>query len=86
MRERAPEHQPDAARAPHPASVQERGSFCWASCGCGWRGPGRRARDRARADAREHEATAPSAPAAPPHEAPPPPGGPAGAEQRYEQR
>ncbi|WP_326689456.1 MULTISPECIES: hypothetical protein [unclassified Streptomyces] len=60
MRERAPEHQPDAACAPHRTSVQERGSFCWASCGCGWRGPARRARDRARADARDHESAAAS--------------------------
>ena len=78
MRERAPEHQPDAAYAvdethevsevdevseapgppgtapAHEVTTRERGSFSSALCACGWRGPARRARDRARADAEEH--------------------------------
>ncbi|MBO8191150.1 hypothetical protein ITI46_05515 [Streptomyces oryzae] len=65
MRELAPEHQPDPANpahstaqagqaAPHGTSLSERGSFCAASCSCGWRGPARRARDRAREDGRAH--------------------------------
>ncbi|MEU4970352.1 hypothetical protein [Streptomyces smyrnaeus] len=60
MRERAPEHQPDPVRpaahtVPHGTSLNERGSFCSASCTCGWRGPARRARDRARADCHAHQ-------------------------------
>ncbi len=38
----------------HRTSVTERGSFALARCSCGWFGPARRARDRARRDAREH--------------------------------
>ncbi|WP_189856206.1 hypothetical protein [Streptomyces poonensis] len=37
----------------HPTTV-EQGRFCLARCTCGWRGPARRARSRARADAAEH--------------------------------
>lgn len=40
----------------HTASTVERGSFCLARCSCGWSGPARRARDRARTDARAHAA------------------------------
>ncbi|CAL9473819.1 hypothetical protein SUDANB120_02897 [Streptomyces sp. enrichment culture] len=40
----------------HAASTTERGSFCLAVCGCGWRGPARRSRDLARRDAAEHGA------------------------------
>ncbi|NHC47578.1 hypothetical protein [Motilibacter aurantiacus] len=36
------------------AEVEHTGSFAYAHCGCGWRGPGRRAVDRARRDAGEH--------------------------------
>ncbi|NGO72591.1 hypothetical protein [Streptomyces boncukensis] len=60
MRERAPEHQPDqaalsaVAKGLHEADMTERGAFCSAVCSCGWRGPARRARDRARADAAGH--------------------------------
>ncbi|MEE4545709.1 hypothetical protein V2S66_27540 [Streptomyces sp. V4-01] len=43
---------------PHPGdhhtSVVERGAFAVALCSCGWKGPARRARDRARRDAGEH--------------------------------
>lgn len=38
----------------HHTSVIERGSFAVALCSCGWQGPARRARDRARRDADEH--------------------------------
>ncbi|MER5499013.1 MULTISPECIES: hypothetical protein [unclassified Streptomyces] len=44
---------PPAPVAHEPTTV-ERGSFCTARCGCGWYGPARRSRDRARADATEH--------------------------------
>ncbi|HEX5567607.1 MAG TPA: hypothetical protein VFY14_11890 [Streptomyces sp.] len=39
----------------HHTSTMEKGSFCSAVCTCGWRGPARRARDRARADAAAHQ-------------------------------
>ncbi|MBA0053805.1 hypothetical protein E0L36_23990 [Streptomyces sp. AJS327] len=39
---------------PHPTRVREKGPFAFAECGCGWRGPARRARDRARTDAAGH--------------------------------
>ncbi|MEU9318867.1 hypothetical protein [Streptomyces sp. NPDC048295] len=38
----------------HEATTVERGSFCTARCACGWSGPARRSRDRARTDAAEH--------------------------------
>jgi hypothetical protein len=38
----------------HQTSISERGSFAVARCSCGWQGPARRARDRARRDAVEH--------------------------------
>ncbi|WP_327335063.1 hypothetical protein [Streptomyces anulatus] len=41
----------------HSATTIERGSFCLARCTCGWSGPARRSRDRARTDAAEHLAT-----------------------------
>ncbi|WP_237327066.1 hypothetical protein [Streptomyces sp. CBMAI 2042] len=40
--------------AGHNATTTERGSFCLARCTCGWTGPARRSRDRARTDAAEH--------------------------------
>ncbi|WP_432152580.1 hypothetical protein [Streptomyces sp. bgisy029] len=40
--------------AGHSATTTERGSFCLARCTCGWTGPARRSRDRARTDAAEH--------------------------------
>ncbi|MEV7871915.1 hypothetical protein AB0P17_38740 [Streptomyces sp. NPDC088124] len=43
-----------ATVAAHTATTVERGSFCLARCTCGWSGPARRARDRARADADHH--------------------------------
>ena len=39
-----------------PVTVVEKGSFATAQCSCGWTGPGRRSRKRARADAAEHVA------------------------------
>ncbi|MCS0638826.1 hypothetical protein NX801_24840 [Streptomyces sp. LP05-1] len=40
----------------HRVTTTERGSFCLARCACGWTGPARRSRDRARADAEAHPA------------------------------
>ncbi|MEV4616195.1 hypothetical protein AB0K43_26905 [Kitasatospora sp. NPDC049258] len=40
----------------HRVSVDERGSFAFAGCSCGWFAPARRSRDRARRDAAEHQA------------------------------
>ncbi|MFI5806629.1 hypothetical protein [Streptomyces sp. NPDC051561] len=39
---------------PHPATTSEAGSFAYAHCPCGWRGPSRRSRDKARQDATAH--------------------------------
>ncbi|MFJ8854207.1 hypothetical protein [Streptomyces sp. NPDC102437] len=47
---------PTATSAGHGPTTVERGSFCIARCGCGWSGPARRSRDRARTDAAEHRA------------------------------
>ncbi|WP_097868865.1 hypothetical protein [Streptomyces sp. rh34] len=49
---------PPGQPAGHSATTIERGSFCLARCTCGWSGPARRSRDRARTDAAEHLATA----------------------------
>ncbi|MFJ7078006.1 hypothetical protein [Streptomyces sp. NPDC098781] len=38
----------------HRTSMVEKGPFCSAHCTCGWRGPARRARSLARADAEGH--------------------------------
>ena len=38
----------------HHTSTVERGAFAVARCTCGWSGPARRARDRARQDADGH--------------------------------
>ncbi|MFG1810998.1 hypothetical protein [Streptomyces sp. NPDC049040] len=46
----------EPAAGDHRTSVVERGSFASARCSCGWSGPARRARDRARRDASEHTA------------------------------
>jgi len=37
-----------------PVTVIERDNFAHAACDCGWRGPARRSRKRAREDAAEH--------------------------------
>ncbi|MFI6474999.1 hypothetical protein ACIBL5_32625 [Streptomyces sp. NPDC050516] len=39
---------------PHQTTITERGSFAIARCSCGWTGPARRSRDRARTDAQTH--------------------------------
>ncbi|MBJ7905908.1 hypothetical protein ABZW47_19090 [Streptomyces sp. NPDC004549] len=38
----------------HRTTTSEQGRFCVARCSCGWRGPARRARSQARADAEAH--------------------------------
>ncbi|MEF9884311.1 hypothetical protein [Streptomyces sp. P9-A4] len=38
----------------HQTTTTERGSFALARCSCGWTGPARRSRDRARTDAADH--------------------------------
>ncbi|MER7112813.1 hypothetical protein [Streptomyces sp. NPDC000229] len=43
----------------HNATTTERGSFTLARCTCGWSGPARRSRDRARVDAAAHMGTPP---------------------------
>ncbi|AEW94942.1 MULTISPECIES: hypothetical protein [Streptomycetaceae] len=45
-----------AADQAHRTTTAERGAFAFARCSCGWQGPARRARDRARRDAAEHTA------------------------------
>ncbi|MGW0117806.1 hypothetical protein [Streptomyces sp. NPDC003327] len=39
---------------PHHTTTTERGSFALARCTCGWTGPARRSRDKARTDAASH--------------------------------
>ncbi|MFI7321538.1 hypothetical protein [Streptomyces venezuelae] len=41
----------------HRITTVEKGRFTAAHCTCGWRGPARRARSKARTDATEHEAS-----------------------------
>ncbi|MGW4203114.1 hypothetical protein [Streptomyces sp. NPDC004726] len=38
----------------HHTTTVERGSFALARCACGWTGPARRSRERARQDAASH--------------------------------
>ncbi|MFR9800335.1 hypothetical protein ACL02U_31225 [Streptomyces sp. MS06] len=45
---------PAAPGRDHHTSTVEQGRFCLARCTCGWRGPARRARSLARADAEGH--------------------------------
>ncbi|MFH8474491.1 hypothetical protein [Streptomyces sp. NPDC018000] len=54
--EEVPQTPPTPASCGHTPTTVERGSFCTARCGCGWSGPARRSRDRARTDAAEHSA------------------------------
>ena len=42
---------------PDPVTIVDVGPFTHAQCVCGWSGPGRRARKRARADAAEHRSS-----------------------------
>ena len=49
--------QREVVEVPEPRSqgVDEHGAFAFASCSvCGWRGPGRRSRERARTDLERH--------------------------------
>ncbi|MFF2013295.1 hypothetical protein ACFVWY_30120 [Streptomyces sp. NPDC058195] len=54
--EEVPPATPATASTGHDPVTVERGSFCTARCSCGWSGPARRSRDRARTDAAEHRA------------------------------
>ncbi|MET7702816.1 MULTISPECIES: hypothetical protein [unclassified Streptomyces] len=47
--------------AEHRTTTIEQGRFCLARCTCGWRGPARRARSLARADAEGHDGLSPGA-------------------------
>ncbi|WP_159026480.1 hypothetical protein [Streptomyces vietnamensis] len=49
-----------AQGSPHTTTMTERGSFALARCSCGWTGPARRSRDKARSDAAEHLRTSSS--------------------------
>ncbi|MFF8290767.1 hypothetical protein ACF068_16290 [Streptomyces sp. NPDC016309] len=51
--------QTPAVQDVHNTTTTERGSFAVARCTCGWSGPARRSRDRARLDAATHAATPP---------------------------
>ncbi|WP_371480098.1 hypothetical protein [Kitasatospora sp. NBC_00315] len=54
---------PDSAQMPdHRVEISERGSFCFASCSCGWYRPARRSRELARREAEEHLAEIGAAP------------------------
>ncbi|MGI5398054.1 hypothetical protein ACQEVG_01080 [Streptomyces sp. CA-135486] len=46
----------------HHTTTTERGSFAMARCVCGWLGPARRSRERARTDAALHISAVDSAP------------------------
>ncbi|MFH8221336.1 hypothetical protein ACH4C2_18720 [Streptomyces sp. NPDC018057] len=46
--------QEEARQREHRTTTVEQGRFCLARCDCGWRGPARRARSLARADAEAH--------------------------------
>ncbi|GGY77890.1 hypothetical protein [Streptomyces omiyaensis] len=46
-----------SATGPHDTTTTERGSFALARCTCGWTGPARRSRERARTDADSHRGT-----------------------------
>ncbi|MFJ9953198.1 hypothetical protein [Kitasatospora sp. NPDC091207] len=46
---------PGTTRMPeHRVAISERGSFCYATCGCGWFSPARRSRDLTRREAADH--------------------------------
>ncbi|MFD0279821.1 hypothetical protein ACFVHB_38835 [Kitasatospora sp. NPDC127111] len=38
----------------HRVAISERGSFCFATCCCGWFSPARRSRDLTRREAADH--------------------------------
>ncbi|MER7707594.1 hypothetical protein ABTX81_32435 [Kitasatospora sp. NPDC097605] len=46
---------PGTTRMPeHRVAISERGSFCYATCSCGWYSPARRSRDLTRREAEDH--------------------------------
>ncbi|MBB5940121.1 hypothetical protein [Streptomyces zagrosensis] len=45
---------PEFGAEEHETTTMETGAFCLARCSCGWSGPARRARSRARTDADGH--------------------------------
>ncbi len=46
---------PGTVRMPeHRVVISERGSFCFATCSCGWFSPARRSRDLTRREADDH--------------------------------
>ncbi|MDT9685215.1 hypothetical protein RND61_24590 [Streptomyces sp. TRM76323] len=45
---------PPVTGVPHHTNTIERGAFALARCTCGWSGPARRSRERARTDAAAH--------------------------------
>ncbi|WP_189965326.1 hypothetical protein [Streptomyces violascens] len=51
---RPPSRPQYGGEVPHQTTITERGSFAIARCSCGWTGPARRSRDRARTDAESH--------------------------------
>ncbi|MGW6917926.1 hypothetical protein ACWGB8_29540 [Kitasatospora sp. NPDC054939] len=54
---------PGTAQMPeHRVEISERGSFCFATCSCGWFSPARRSRELTRREAAEHLARSPGAP------------------------
>ncbi|NJQ00097.1 hypothetical protein HCK00_05990 [Streptomyces sp. PLAI1-29] len=59
MRGRTP-GDPPGQDGDHRTETGERGAFALARCSCGWAGPARRARDRARADAEAHSGAPPT--------------------------
>ena len=44
----------DPTKGDSPLHLVEKGNFTHARCDCGWRGPGRRSRKKAREDAAAH--------------------------------
>ncbi|MFI0736327.1 hypothetical protein ACH4S9_46260 [Streptomyces sp. NPDC021225] len=64
---------PGTGAGQHRTTTSEKGSFCIARCSCGWYGPARRSRDKARTDASDHAAELAAEPAAARTAAPPPP-------------
>jgi hypothetical protein len=52
--------QDEVTRGSSPLHISEKGNFANAACACGWQGPARRSRRRARDDADEHERHCPA--------------------------
>ncbi|MFF7458594.1 hypothetical protein [Kitasatospora sp. NPDC008115] len=45
---------PGTCMPEHRVAISERGSFCYATCSCGWYSPARRSRDLTRREADDH--------------------------------